>query len=438
MADVVFSSSGSTGAAKRIVRTEERLQADARNLVAAFPEVWAARPPVVASVRPEHMFGALWCVRAPAVAECTVDSEIVLSVEALVAAQARHGRFLFVTTPSFLEKALHHPVFAALKGAFHAIVTAGSALRPETAQALVATVGVCPLEIYGSTEAGTVAFRYQTRETRYTLVPGVSARVTDDGRLAVDSPFAEERPWVMDDCAEMVSDLQFDLKGRVDRRVKILEQFVSLSEVEAALAAHPAVARVRVETYGDGVTRLGALIVPSEAGLKDFAEKGAFTVAKTLRDHLRTQLPELAIPRRLRLVRELPTNEQGKTTAAAVQAALAAWCREPAVVSWQATADELKAELVFPSDTECFQGHFPGFPILPGVAQLYFVRHFARQAFADWPRVPTICRLKFQKVVLPGRPVTLTVTRKAPASFSFALVGTNGPCSSGIMEETVK
>ena len=438
MADVVFSSSGSTGAAKRIVRTEALLQADAANLVAAFPEVWAVRPSVVASVRPEHMFGALWCVRAPAVAGCTVETEIVLSVEALVAAQKRHGRFLFVTTPSFLEKALLHPDFVALKGAFHAIVTSGSALRPETAQALVATVGVCPLEIYGSTESGTVAFRRQTEGTYYTLVPGVFAEVTADGRLTVDSPFAETRPWAMDDCVAYVDDRHFELKGRADRRVKVLEQFVSLAEVEAALAAHAAVGRVRVETYGDGVPRLGALIVPSKEGLEDFAERGSSAVAKGLRAFLRTRLPELAIPRRLRLVRELPTNEQGKTTVAAVRHVLSAWCREPAVRVWQATADELKAELVFPSDTECFQGHFPGFPILPGVAQLYFVRHFARQAFADWPHVPTIRRLKFQKVVLPGRAVTLTVTRKGSASFSFALVGANGPCSSGIVEETVR
>ena len=176
--------------------------------------------------------------------------------------------------------------------------------------------------------------------------------------------------------------------------------------------------------------------VPSEVGLAVFARDGSSCVASELRAALRGNLADVAIPRRFRLVRELPTNEQGKTTVGSVRAALVAWCREPAVVGWQATADRLCAELVFPPDTECFKGHFPGFPILPGVAQLYFLRHFARQAFKDWPKVPTYRRLKFQKVVLPGRRVKLAVLRKGTSSFEFSIVGGNGPCSSGLVEES--
>lgn len=444
MADVLFSTSGSTGDAKRIVRTEDSLRADARHLVQVFPEVWAVRPAVVASVRSEHMYGALWRVRAPAAAGSVVDDGLVFSVEELIAARARYGTFLFVTTPSFLEKALKHPDFPSLKGAFHAIVTSGSLLRGETALAVAETVGTCPLEIYGSTEAGTVAWRRRTSGEAWTVVADVSWRVTADGLLQVDSPYAMSRPFTMGDQVEFLGARQFLLKGRADRRVKILERFVSLSEVEAALSAHPHVSRVRVETFGDGVVRLGALIVASASGLALFAQEGSTAVAAALRAALRGAVPDVAVPRRFRLVRELPVNEQGKTTAAAVCAALSAWCREPAVLSWCATASSLTAELVFPADTECFRGHFPGLPVLPGVAQLYFLRHFARQAFPDWPDVPTFRRLKFQKVILPGARITLQVTRlEAPSaepgagSFSFSFAGANGPCATGVVERTV-
>jgi len=437
VADVVFATSGSTGDAKRIVRTEDSLCADARHLVAAFPEVWSARPAVVASVRPEHMYGALWRVRAPEAAGSVVDDGLVFSVEELVAARVRYGTFLFVTTPSFLEKALKHPDFPALKGAFHAIVTSGSLLRGETALAVAETVGVCPLEIYGSTEAGTVAWRRRTAGERWTVVADVDCCLTDEGLLQVDSPFAMARPFVMGDRAELVGPRQFLLKGRADRRVKILERYVSLSEVEAALAAHPYVSRVRVETLEGEVARLGALVVPSEEGLSLFARGGSSAVAAALRTALRGQVSDMAVPRRFRLVRELPVNEQGKTTAAAVRAALSAWCREPAVLSWRATATAFEAELVFPSDTECFKGHFPGFPILPGVAQLYFLRHFARQAFADWPEVATLKRLKFQKIVLPSARVRLSVAKTETGGYAFSLTGESGPCTSGVVERTV-
>ena len=437
MAEVVFGTSGSTGTSKRIVRTEESLQEDARRLVAAFPDVWGGAPAVVASIRPEHMYGALWRVRAPVVAGSVVYEAVVFSVEELLFAREKYGTFLFVTTPSFLEKALKHPDFTALRGAFHGIVTSGSLLRGETSLAVAAAVGCCPLEIYGSTETGTVAWRRRVAGEEWTLVADVACRATEDGRMWVDSPFAMSRPYVMGDIVEFVGERRFLLKGRADRRVKILEKYVSLSEVESALAAHPFVARVRVETYGDEVVRLGALIVPSESGLAVFARDGSSFVAAALRTFLRGKVADVAIPRRFRLVREMPTNEQGKTTVAAVRAVLGAWCREPAVLGWQATADALAAELVFPPDTECFKGHFPGFPILPGVAQLYFLRHFAQQAFPDWPRVPTYGRLKFQKVILPGRTVNLRVVRKGPSAFEFSLVGANGPRSSGRVEESV-
>jgi len=283
---------------------------------------------------------------------------------------------------------------------------------------------------------GTVAWRRRVAGEAWTLVSDVTCHATEDGRLWVDSPFAMERPHVMGDVVEFVGERRFLLKGRADRRVKILEKYVSLSDVERTLAAHPYVERVRVETYGEDVMRLGAAIVPSDDGLAVFARDGSSAVAAELRAFLRGKTDDVAVPRRFRLVREMPANEQGKTTVAAVRAVLDAWCREPAVVSWRASADELATELVFPPDTECFRGHFPGFPILPGVAQLYFLRHFARQAFPDWPKVPTYRRLKFQKVVLPGRTVKLNVAHKGASVFEFTLVGANGPCSSGLVEET--
>lgn len=436
MADVVFSTSGSTGDAKRIVRTEKSLMEDAAALVAAFPDIWLPRPAVVASIRPEHMYGALWRVRAPAVAGSFVDPAVIVSVEELSAACSRCGRMVFVTTPSFLEKALLHPDFASLKGSFAAIVTSGSLLRGETSLAVADTLGCCPTEIFGSTETGSVAFRRRVEGDTWRVIDDVEVSRSEDGRLIVDSPFAMERPCEMGDIVEMISPREFRLVGRADRRVKILERYVSLTDVETALAAHPFVSRVRVETTADAVARLGALIVPSEEGAAALAGGTYAGVSARLRRDLLASSGSLAFPRRIRFVRALPFNEQGKTTAAAARAALSAWCQEPVVLSWQATDTELSARFVFPPDAECFRGHFPGFSVLPGVAQLFFIRHFSRQVFADFPETVTYRRLKFQKVILPSRETTLSVTRRDGGAFAFLITGATGPCSSGIIERT--
>ena len=434
MADVVFFSSGTTGVPKQIVRTDASLAADAQSLVSAFPDLWASRPRVVSSARPDHMLGHLWCVRAPRLAGCAVHPGVVLSVEELAAVAAEGAPVLFVTTPSFLEKALAHPDFPLLKGRLAGLVVSGGALRPATAQAVSAAVGVCPLEIYGSTEAGTVAWRRADAGERFTLHTGVTAtRDAATGALVVDSPYAMARPLTLSDAVDFVAPRQFLLRGRLDRQVKILEEFVSLSAVEAALARHPFVADVRAEAFGDGVPRLGALVVLSDAGRDALAQGTYAALAAALRRDLRGTLDGRAFPRRLRVVRARPGDARGKTTAADVRAALAAWCREPVVRAWSATATSLAATLVFPPDAECFQGHFPGFPILPGVAQLYFLRHFARQAFPDFPDATTYRKLKFQRLVRPSEPVALAVTRAGEGSFAFTLDVEGARAASGLV-----
>ena len=435
MREVVFGTSGSTGASKRIVRTEESLRADAAALVAAFPEIWADAPRVVATVRPEHMYGALWRVRAPEAAGSRVEDAVVTSVEELASlACSGEGAILLVTTPSFLEKALAHPDFASLRGRVKDVVTSGSLLRAETSQAVREILGISPFEMYGSTEAGSVAWRRQSAGPEWTLVPGVSATGSREKGLAVDSPFAMERPFVMADAVEFVSPDRFLLLGRLDRRVKILEKYVSLPAVEAAMESHPLVSRVRAESYGSGVARLGALVVLSPAGAAALAKGRCSDLASRLRRDLLEAVGESAFPRRIRFVRELPHNEQGKTTAAAVRNALAAWCAEPAVLSWEESADALAARLSFPPDLSCFKGHFPVFPILPGVAQLYFIRHFARQVFRGYPESCVFKRLKFQKIIVPGEEVSLSVKRRGEGSFEFEIAGPNGRCTSGIVE----
>ena len=435
MAEVTFGTSGSTGASKPIVRSEDQLLDDARLLVRAFPDVWGAAPTVVASIRPEHMYGALWRVRAPKIAGSFVDPGIVFSVEELVADKAKYGSFLFVTTPSFLEKALMHADFPMLRGAFTAVITSGAPLRKETALAVHAVTGTCPLEIYGSTETGTVAWRRRVEGDEETLVAGVDARRLEDGRLEVVSPFAMTSPFVMNDIVEFTAPRKFLLLGRADRRVKILEKYVSLTAVEKAFMKHPYVEKVRVETFGEGVPRIGAIIVLSRAGVEELARGTSTSLCKRFRAELRAEIGDGAFPRRIRFVREFPVNEQGKTTVAAVRDTLAEWGREPATLEWRLSADMLSAKFVFPPDCECFQGHFPGYPVLPGVAQLYFLRHFAKQAFRDFPEAVTFQKLKFQKLVLPGREIDLTV-RRCDGKFEFAMKGATGSCSSGTVSET--
>lgn len=96
-----------------------------------------------------------------------------------------------------------------------------------------------------------------------------------------------------------------------------------------------------------------------------------------------------------------------------------------------ADGESVCVDLVYPAEQTCFQGHFPGFPVLPGVAQLAELRKRARAAFPDFPDAAVYRQLKFRRIITPGMPVNLKISRTAPGAFRFAFTADGEVCSSG-------
>lgn len=435
MAEVVFRTSGSTGEPKTIVRRSEQLELDGAALAKRFAAGFSDAA-FVASIRDEHFYGAVWLHSVPESAGLRCDREPVTGVESLAAKVGRYGKVVFVTTPSFLEKAVSHPDFASLRGGVVDIVASGSALRGETAAEVEKALGVSPLEIYGSTETGTIAWRRRRDGKSAELMDGVEAVADGEGRLVITaSPYSMAVPFTMSDAVRFTGPRRFELLGRVDRMAKVLERFVSLSAVERAFDGHPLVSVSRAETCSEGVARIGLVAVLSAQGRAELARGTFAALLARLRHDLAPVLGAHAYPRRIRFVHALPVDSRGKTTAALVRSALAGNCREPVVLDWRATASVLEAKLVFPPDTECFDGHFPGFPVLAGVAQLFFIRHFAIEAFGAYPERVVYRKLKFRRVVRPSETVDMRLERGEDGAIVFVLSVGGEPAATGIVEE---
>jgi acyl carrier protein len=102
------------------------------------------------------------------------------------------------------------------------------------------------------------------------------------------------------------ADGQLEFLGRVDEQVKIRGFRIEPGEVEAALAAHPALAQVAVIAREDqpGQRRLVAYLVPADGHQ---APRSA-----ELRTHLESELPAFMIPSVFVPMEALPLNASGK------------------------------------------------------------------------------------------------------------------------------
>lgn len=98
----------------------------------------------------------------------------------------------------------------------------------------------------------------------------------------------------------------------------------------------------------------------------------------------------------------------------------------PEVLEHRVDGNQAQVSLTLCPDLVYFQGHFPGQPVLPGVAQL----HFAITLGMELLRVPGqfagMRGLKFKRALLPGQQVELMLDWKetrSELSFSYRVKG---------------
>jgi hypothetical protein len=138
----------------------------------------------------------------------------------------------------------------------------------------------------------------------------------------------------------------------------------------------------------------------------------------------------VVLPRRFRYVRELPVNAQGKAT----EALLAVLFQpDTPTFEWiERRETQAVAALDISADLRVFDGHFPGTPVLPGVAQLDWAIRLGTEAFAIELRFLRAEQLKFQQPVLPPLALRLHLEWQPGAGrLAFRYVSDAGTHASG-------
>jgi len=422
--------SGSSGEPKRIDKTLRQLA----NEVQALEQLWGAElgPAwLIGSVSTQHIYGLLFRVLWPLCAGRGFSRRQLAFPEDLQRASREHPSFAWVASPALLKRMgdnLDWPALSAVRRVF----SSGGALPADAAQRLSERLQQWPTEIFGSSETGGIAWRQGP--TLWQPFADVQLSQDSDGALLIASPYLPAGHVEHSaDAARIAADGRFELLGRLDRIVKLEEKRISLPMLEQALENHDWVAEARLGVVQENRASLGALLVLSDAGLHALRNQGRRYLTEALRQHLSGHCEALALPRRWRLLRQMPLNAQGKLPQAEVDALLLApRPHGPQVLERLADNGEWSLQLAVPPDLVYFSGHFPDAPVLPGVVQVDWALSLGQQLLDLPGKFAGMEVLKFQQLVRPGDEIQLHL-RFDPdrGKLYFAYRNDSATCSSG-------
>lgn len=303
--------SGSTGETKAHEKTWRSVETGA--WLAADRFGLTEETGIVATVPPQHMYGLETSIFYPLIAGCSVHtSRPMLPTEiqrALI--EVKTAKRLLVTTPIHLRSIVRTEL---AWPDIDAVISATAPLSAELAGLAEKQLNAPVYEIYGCTEAGSIASRRTIGSDIWQFYKGVEFSATDtEGRPIVLGGHVME-PTALSDVLDPLDRTRFRLIGRAADQVGIAGKRASLGDLDGKLRAITGVddgVFIARGNDGDGrVRRLACLFV--SAGLDEQAVMA----------ELRSVIDPAFLPRPIRRVERLPYNELGKLPRQELLAAL--------------------------------------------------------------------------------------------------------------------
>lgn len=315
---IVIFTSGSTGAPKAIHKTLGHFLAEVASLESLWGEsIGDSR--LVATVSHQHVYGLLFRLLWPLLTRRPLCAVAFQYPEELLWQLATGQPMVLISSPAFLSRLPDHVSADALpaNSQLKKIVSSGGPLKPQDSFAVQPRLKAAVTEVFGSSETGGVGYRERTSETdsmAWTPLPRVQVTTAPETRqLLIRSPYCFTRDWyAMGDVATLQDNQCFVINGRADRIVKIEEKRISLDEIEARLNQTRWVDSCRVLLLQGQRTEVAAVLVLNEQGKNRLQQNGKLALTRQLRQELAHFLDAVVLPRKWRILDELPLNSQGK------------------------------------------------------------------------------------------------------------------------------
>ena len=423
---LVLFTSGSTGEPAAIRKSLRQLDAEVDALESAFGALLGDAT-VHGTVSHQHIYGLLFRILWPLSARRPFARARLAYTEQLTTLGPES--VAVIASPAHLKRLPATQDWRALVQTLRVVFSSGGALPVDAAGDVQRLWQQAPIEVFGSTETGGIAWRRADGSRAAWLpLPSVEWRLQGD-TLEVRSPHLPDMDWfATSDRAHASGDGRFQLLGRADRIVKIEERRISLDAIEARLRESEWLDEVRLVALPGPRVLLAAAAVPTSAGRELLDGEGRAAFAQRLRGWLAGHCDPIALPRRWRFLDAMPADARGKTSERALTALFRPLMPPPLWL--RRDAHGASATLTATAELAAFEGHFPQAPILPGVVLLDWAVRLGRDAFGLSFDVQRVEALKFQQLVRPGTELTVDLAL-VPGRLDFRFTSAHGVHAAG-------
>jgi acyl-coenzyme A synthetase/AMP-(fatty) acid ligase len=424
--------SGTTGDRRTVVKTFGHLEDEIDGLERSWGAILRNRQ-AIGTVSHQHIYGLLFRVLWPLCASRVFRAEALVYPEEMLS-RLRGSPGYLVSAPPHLTRLADMLGAPALGEVCRPFFSSGGPVSASTATRLREMVGFAPVEIFGSTETGGVAWRQQTgaaASLAWTPFDDVFVRANASGLLHVSSPrVCSPGSFTLADRVDML-DGGFLVHGRADRDVKVAGKRVSLAEMEEHLLRHRWVAEAAlVLDECRGEPRVAAAIVLTVEGEVRLAEVGRRSVSADLTAHLATCWDRVLLPRAYRYVASVPEDAQGKRSSALIRklfvSPAANEAFRPEILAEDIDGTTCRRRLRVPGPG-AFEGHFPDSVVVPGFVQIEWVMDAAAHLAGHAVTSARLEGVKFKSLLHPDEIVELrTEFADSPAGVTFQIARADG------------
>ena len=437
--------SGTTGDGKAVTKQISHLEDELEELARTWDRQLEMAT-VFSTASHQHLYCLMLGVLWPLCSGRPIERRHYLHAAELVPRMKACGSSILLSVPTHLRRFVRHAQASQLKPSCRAVFSSGGPLPRETAYRVKKIIGQSPIEIFGSTETGIIAWRSQEEGRREDLwAPTPSVRVLRDptsSALRVLSPFVSvasgEEGLATGDHVEIRDENRFVLLPRKDRIVKIGEKRLDLSRMESDLRGLEWVDEVALAPIErDSDLRVAAVLVPTEEGRQVIDQGEPSELIRAIRGRLFEAWDPVLHPRLWRMVDQLPENAQGKVTREAIVSLFQDDDDQPMGMDRATVLEQLRGEdfversCVVPDDLACFAGHFPGHPVVPAVLQLDWVMEAASELIGSTPGITSIPKMKMLMQLQPQKTFRLRVRHIREGELRFQIWGDEGVFTRG-------